>query len=65
MRCSHAGECDYKAEQSAIPKGLSIPKIVRFHIQLHICHVPNSKLYLLAAATTLAQLVKILLARDS
>ena len=38
-------------------------KIVCFHIQLR--HVPDNKLYLLAAAMTLAQLVKILLARDS
>jgi hypothetical protein len=38
-------------------------KIVRFHIRRR--HVPDNKLYLLAAAMTLAQLVKILLARDS
>ena len=38
-------------------------KIDRFHIQLH--HVPDNKLYLLAVAMTLAQLLKILLARDS
>jgi hypothetical protein len=38
-------------------------KIVRFHIRWR--HVPDNKLYLLAAAMTLAQLVKILLARDS
>jgi hypothetical protein len=40
-----------------------VHKIDCFHIQLH--HVPDNKLYLLAAAMTLAQLVKILLARDS
>jgi hypothetical protein len=42
---------------------LVLCKIDHFHIQLH--HVPDNKLYLLAVAMTLAQLVKILLARDS
>jgi hypothetical protein len=37
----------------------SFDKIIHFHIQLH--HLPDSKLYLLAAATTLITILRILL----